>query len=102
MNITDNQKLLVLDDVDGNLQSAFVFGVDSTTINDVLASMPFYQTMPPAKQASTKDTVKQFIAALVKTLVIDKPLPVTKFTGTFKALDGSTVTVQDGFIVSVI
>lgn len=109
LRISDNQKSLIITAIDAHLENAFLNGVDTESTATVLEEMDKYDelsTTPVApatrsERAQVKDVFRQIVAAVVKVLEIDRPLPATKFSGTVALRKLTDVTGTDGSLTVV-
>lgn len=108
LDITSNQKTLILDPVDATIDSAFADGVQIPPSTAVLAPLTGYKTrLATAYKVLSRDSFRSVLAAFAATMGFDKPglgtaatpvvVPLAKITG--GGTDGS-LTIVGGLIVA--
>lgn len=107
LSITDNQYAQVIVPVDPHLENAFAEGVTAPSAPNALAKMDRYTDLTNADRSLVKDSFRTIIAAILKVLNIDKPLPAVKFSGTIALAKltpdtgtNGSFTVVDGIITA--
>jgi hypothetical protein len=74
VNVSPDQRDQILTPVDASLQEAMLNGVVSGA-QQILAGIMRFNELTPEQQALTRDTFRLIIAAMIKTLNIQAPLP---------------------------
>jgi hypothetical protein len=110
LQVSNTQHTQILVPVDTHLENAFAEGVEYESSPGVyspsLNKTDKYTDLANSDRSLVKDSFRQIIAAILKVLNIDKPLPPVRFTGTIslaKLTSGGTngsITVTDGIITA--
>ncbi|WNM70155.1 hypothetical protein [Myxococcus phage Mx1] len=100
--ISDTQAAQLIGPIDADLEAAFLEGVAASA--PVLDPLPSYSQLTMEQRATVRDVFRQVVAALVKRLNVQKPLP-TPVAGTvtinYRKSDGitnGTMTFTDGIL----
>lgn len=104
LSINSDQATQIVDAVDQHLERVFAEGAEAPGRPNLLAATLYYTSLVSSDRSLIKDCFRQVIAAVVKVLNIDRPLPSSRFTGTVilarrvpLGTEGS-LTVTDGMI----
>jgi len=72
----------IISDIDQYLQSAFLSGVENSSLTIIVPGITNYNDLTSPQQLSVKDIFKAVVAAFVYTANIPAELPASTFSGT--------------------